>query len=81
MHLSQRHIYLAIIQAILWTGGIQSTALAQETPTPTPLSTTLTPTEAQFVLPPGDTTILVIGAVFLVLIILGAAVWSSKRSN
>jgi hypothetical protein len=45
----------------------------QPTITPTPIDT-------QFVLPPGDTMILVVGAVVLVLIVLVAAIWTSRRS-
>ena len=80
MHLRQWQIWLGFLGVIPWLVESYSTALAMETPTPTPLTATPTPMDTQFVLPPGDTMILVVGAVVLVLIVLVAAIWSSRRS-
>lgn len=79
MHVKFKHL-LTLGSAILYLAVAHLTALAQEL-TPTPL--TITPTAAPPVreLPPGDTTILVIAAGILVLIVFGTVVWFSKRST
>ena len=80
MHLNSRTPLLALVGSFLLSGLFHLTALAQDLPTPTPVPITPTPLHPAFVPPPGDTTILVIGAVILALIGLGAVVWASRRA-
>lgn len=70
---NQRNTLLASFGAVILSLLSFHIALAQEIPTPTPL-----PKQN---LPPGDTTILVVGAVILVLIVFGAMIWTSRRGT
>lgn len=65
---------LVLLGTVLLSIQIPQNVSAQDILTPTPVPTPIVPA-----LPPGDTVILVIGAVILVLIVFGAVVWASKR--
>ena len=71
----------ALLGAVYLAMRLHLNASAQDITTPTPLTVTLTPPAPTYVLPPGDTTILVIGAILLVLIVFGAVAWTSRRAG
>lgn len=83
MHPIPWKTWLALCGVVVLAILFQFTALAQDfpTPTPTPLLVTPTPLHTIRELPPGDTTILVVGAILLVLIVVGAVLWTSRRAR